>query len=48
MAMSMYPENFSRKTAPPQLPVYTVRVDQQVEVTDGESLMPQIVLPDVL
>lgn len=25
MAMPMYPENFSRKTVPPQLPVYTVR-----------------------
>lgn len=25
MAMPMYPENFLRKTAPPQLPVYTVR-----------------------
>ena len=23
-------------------------VDQQVEITDGESQMPQIVLPDVL
>ena len=23
-------------------------VDQQIEVTDGESQMPQIVLPDVL
>ena len=25
MAMPMYPENFSRKTVPLQLPVYTVR-----------------------